>query len=194
MQKICEFCEEQYEASHTKRRFCSNSCSNMAKPRGQAIKQFAEPFYKRHAERLREEKKHKMNTDPLHRLKVKARRLAREAHPNQMPCETCGDEQADRHHDDYRDPTDIRWLCKHCHANWHILHDGVWGKGKDTIGERVKKLRLSKGHSVAWVAEQLSVEVDRWQNLEDGEMQDMQLLWKIQGFYQVPMSRLSGNV
>lgn len=194
MQKVCEFCEEQYEASHTKRRFCSNSCSNMATPRGQAVKQFAEPFYKRHAERLRDEKKHKMNTDPLHRLKVKARRLAREAHPNQMPCEVCGSKEADRHHDDYNNPTNIRWLCKHDHANWHIINDGVWGKGKDTIGERVKKLRLSKGHSIDWMSDELKVTSDRWVKLEDGEEQDMELIWRIQRFYQVPISRLVGTM
>ena len=158
MQKVCEFCEEQYEASHTKRRFCSNSCSNMATPRGQAVKQFAEPFYKRHAERLRDEKKHKMNTDPLHRLKVKARRLAREAHPNQMPCEVCGSKEADRHHDDYNNPTNIRW------------------------------------HSIDWMSDELKVTSDRWVKLEDGEEQDMELIWRIQRFYQVPISRLVGTM
>ena len=35
------------------------------------------------------------------------------------PCEVCGHEQAQAHHDDYSKPLDVRWLCTTHHAEWH---------------------------------------------------------------------------
>ena len=36
-----------------------------------------------------------------------------------QPCEACGDERAQAHHDDYGKPMDVRWLCVTHHAEWH---------------------------------------------------------------------------
>lgn len=35
------------------------------------------------------------------------------------PCEACGAEQAEMHHEDYSKPLDVRWLCKTCHMAEH---------------------------------------------------------------------------
>ena len=35
------------------------------------------------------------------------------------PCEVCGDEPADGHHDDYSRPLDVRWLCRKHHKALH---------------------------------------------------------------------------
>jgi hypothetical protein len=35
------------------------------------------------------------------------------------PCEVCGAEKAQAHHDDYSKPLDVRWLCTTHHAEWH---------------------------------------------------------------------------
>jgi hypothetical protein len=34
------------------------------------------------------------------------------------PCEKCG-ESAQKHHDDYRKPLAVRWLCRPCHLELH---------------------------------------------------------------------------
>lgn len=36
-----------------------------------------------------------------------------------QPCEICGVEPAQAHHDDYNYPLEVRWLCQTCHARWH---------------------------------------------------------------------------
>ena len=35
------------------------------------------------------------------------------------PCEICGAEKAEAHHDDYNKPLEVRWLCKTHHTEWH---------------------------------------------------------------------------
>lgn len=36
-----------------------------------------------------------------------------------QPCEVCGHEPAEAHHDDYSKPLDVRWLCTAHHAEHH---------------------------------------------------------------------------
>ena len=35
------------------------------------------------------------------------------------PCEKCGKEKTEAHHEDYSKPLDINWLCKSCHMKRH---------------------------------------------------------------------------
>lgn len=38
------------------------------------------------------------------------------------PCEVCGKEKVDAHHDDYSKPLQVRWLCRAHHAAHHREH------------------------------------------------------------------------
>lgn len=41
------------------------------------------------------------------------------------PCEVCGAEPAEGHHDDYSKPLEVRWLCRSHHKRHHAKHPEV---------------------------------------------------------------------
>ena len=36
-----------------------------------------------------------------------------------QPCEVCGAEKSEAHHDDYEKPLEVRWLCRKHHREHH---------------------------------------------------------------------------
>lgn len=58
-----------------------------------------------------------------HPQKVKAVHAANNAVRDgklvRQPCEKCGAVKAQKHHDDYSKPLEVRWLCTPCHAAHH---------------------------------------------------------------------------
>lgn len=56
-------------------------------------------------------------------LKIRARAWIRHQLRNgfmvREPCEKCGAERADAHHDDYSKPLEVRWLCRQHHMDYH---------------------------------------------------------------------------
>lgn len=61
--------------------------------------------------------------------KVRAQRAAFKAIKTgelvRQPCELCGEGKVDAHHDDYRHPLRIRWLCRRHHKQHHARHSGT---------------------------------------------------------------------
>ena len=60
---------------------------------------------------------------PEHRLRANSRAYAnvyqRRGHLIPQPCEACGDENVQKHHDDYSKPLAVRWFCRECHLVEH---------------------------------------------------------------------------
>ena len=84
------------------------------------VKAARQRYYRKNRERLLEKAK---QTD-------RAKKAARNAVNNAIkggrlergPCEVCGEEKTDAHHDDYTKPLEVRWLCPSHH---HLLHPGT---------------------------------------------------------------------
>ena len=52
---------------------------------------------------------------PRHKIEARAATKVLE----KKPCEVCGSEKVDAHHDDYLKPLDVRWLCRKHHMQVH---------------------------------------------------------------------------
>lgn len=39
------------------------------------------------------------------------------------PCQRCGKDNAEKHHEDYEKPLEVVWLCRRCHAHVHMKSD-----------------------------------------------------------------------
>ncbi len=51
------------------------------------------------------------------------RQVARAIHRGELvrqPCEVCGGEPAEGHHEDYSKPLNVRWLCRLHHLRLHV--------------------------------------------------------------------------
>jgi len=81
----------------------------------------ARQFYVRHSEEIKEERR---NYYQQHRSKKFAQSKVRIAIASgvlvRQPCQVCGQsENVHGHHDDYRAPLAVRWLCPRCHVDAH---------------------------------------------------------------------------
>jgi hypothetical protein len=54
-----------------------------------------------------------------HKARTRAGVALRRGHITRGPCESCGNPDAQMHHDDYTKPLDVRWLCRPCHIDHH---------------------------------------------------------------------------
>lgn len=77
--------------------------------------------------RKREQFRERMKSES-EQIKMKSRQITRNAIRRgeliKQPCEVCGAEKVDAHHDDYDKPLDIRWLCRIHHVEVHMKARG----------------------------------------------------------------------
>lgn len=66
----------------------------------------------------------------------KTKMLVKRGTLKKQPCEVCGSESVEAHHDDYDDPRNVRWLCKPHHVDLHKGTLSFWqAMGLDVVDE-----------------------------------------------------------
>ena len=115
---ICDYCGKEYHTKKSafakrKRHFCCRDC-----------------YSKYRAELLPKEEQHAYGTGHSQEERAKRKKAreifnhyVRDKHIKKQPCEMCGNENVEAHHDDYNRPLEVRWLCFNCHRKWHKEHD-----------------------------------------------------------------------
>lgn len=48
-----------------------------------------------------------------------------------QPCEVCGVETVDAHHDHYDKPLNVRWLCRRHHTKLHFYGEDMFPVGRE---------------------------------------------------------------
>lgn len=88
--------------------------------------------------------------DPLLRIKHLARwRTRREIESGKikpLPCEVCGLEKSEAHHDDYEKALEVRWLCRFHHREHH-LKQGKYSHKHGNSKPKQKINKLAKGEA-----------------------------------------------
>ena len=87
-----------------------------------AEKAYQQAYRAANLERLREYDRQRDSRDRDDPLKRKARMKAYDQivkRGGRKPCERCGAENGQMHHDDYDRPLAVRWLCAACHGVEH---------------------------------------------------------------------------
>lgn len=76
-----------------------------------------------HAEYMRSNRPGHKELDPVQRKKANARAYTKEyvkrGQIHKQPCEICGIDKVEAHHDDYDKPLQVRWFCRKHHLEYH---------------------------------------------------------------------------
>lgn len=102
---------------------CSSCGVKHERYRDHAQTKFASYCHVCHAEYMRAHRPAHGELTDEQRLKSNARAYAnvnqRRGKLVPQPCERCGAEKAEKHHEDYSKPLEVRWLCRDCHLQEH---------------------------------------------------------------------------
>jgi hypothetical protein len=98
---ICKGCGNAFQAGNKRTKYCSGRCYRAKEQdHGQLVRQSWSAERKRAGAAVQ--------------TAIYQGRLVRQ------PCEICGKQRVDAHHDDYSRPLDVRWLCRSHHKQLHV--------------------------------------------------------------------------
>lgn len=107
--RICEVCGDgffafAYDIKRGWARFCSKRCACIGGAAWRARRNYVFP---------------RPNPTLHSNAKSKVRRALKKGVLVRQPCQHCGSERVEAHHEDYDKPLDVMWLCPSCHQKHH---------------------------------------------------------------------------
>lgn len=97
------------------------TCSKCGQPNDRLPQRYCRSC---HAEYARDHRPRHVDLPPEQRQRANARAYAnvyqRRGKIAPEPCSVCHDPVAQKHHDDYSKPLQVRWLCRKCHLTLHL--------------------------------------------------------------------------
>ncbi len=112
---ICKCGKVKENPSEGACRLCTNEDKRILRLKNKQDPEWVRLETEKNIARFRDNQLEKMKRD----CRDETRRLIRKGLLIQKPCEVCGLEDSQSHHDDYQDPMKIRWLCSWHHAEHH---------------------------------------------------------------------------
>jgi len=163
--KVCRLCGGEVSETHLKHR--DYICLSCDAKRSKEYRETHEEQYKKwretHRKQISISNKNYIKTEKgklagrarnkryvkRHPEKLRARQAVYCALRNgklaRRPCEICGNQNSQAHHDDYSKPLDVRWLCLKHHREYHkMIKEGIMAKGvpkKDSSGKGTRANR-----------------------------------------------------
>lgn len=144
----CKVCDSEYKRAHYLND--QDSYKERAKAKRDAdlegMREYSRKHYRANRERIRESQKRYLSSERGRQLALEASRRYRRTEEGKLKesargmlnkaiaggrvrkpsrCSECGTKgYVEGHHDDYRKPLEVRWLCRQCHENMHHLNGG----------------------------------------------------------------------
>ena len=119
VKKRCEQCNGQFDAkvkevNRGRGRFCSVPCANKFRSNNRDYKNTSQGWKSYRGIEISNEYKSAQRS-----AHSKVESAIRRGEMKRLPCEKCGKEDTHAHHDDYKAPLSVRWLCVSHHRSWH---------------------------------------------------------------------------
>lgn len=61
----------------------------------------------------------KVDYPTMYKVQKELQKAVKHGEIQRLPCEVCGHEKSEGHHDDYSKPLSVRWLCRRHHREVH---------------------------------------------------------------------------
>ena len=140
---ICIVCDSEFKTkpSEIKKgwgKHCSKHCANITNGKRCAAKYGGfhgenNPAWKGGADtqkakmrRNESAKKWKADNKETVRAQAKTQTAIKYGRLKKMPCEACGEKNAEAHHCDYNEPMEVMWLCRRHHSEWHTNNKPIY--------------------------------------------------------------------
>ena len=122
IQHLCEWCAavfmaDLYELRRGKGRFCGKRCADRWQSEHKRVGDGAKARYNV----KRRERRRDPETAKIERARDAVYRAKKRGDLVSQPCEACGDEIAEAHHEDYAKPLEVRWLCYRHHREADLV-------------------------------------------------------------------------